>query len=126
MTYYFDRPDVMAKFTTTIVADKDKYPALLSNGNETKDPTHLLPYHPQFHILVFLLKGNLVAHGETSENKHWTRWEDPFRKPSYLFALVAGDLPYKEDTYVTSPSQRKVHIQANFFPHFVISHISMV
>lgn len=67
ITYFLDRPDVMAKFTTTITADKTKYPVLLSNGNR-------------------------VATGELDGNKHWVRWEDPFLKPCYLFALVAGNL----------------------------------
>lgn len=76
ITYYPDRPDVMAKFTTTIHADKKRYPVLLSNGN-------------------------CVAKGETDKNRHWVKWEDPFLKPSYLFALVAGDLVSVEDYFVT-------------------------
>ncbi len=75
ITYFLDRPDVMAKYTTTIVADA-KYPQLLSNGN-------------------------LVDHGKLEGNRHWAKWEDPFKKPSYLFALVAGDLSFLEDTFVT-------------------------
>ncbi|TCV90273.1 aminopeptidase N [Sulfurirhabdus autotrophica] len=75
ITYFLDRPDVMAKYTTTIVADT-KYPQLLSNGN-------------------------LVDHGKLEGNRHWAKWEDPFKKPSYLFALVAGDLSFLEDTFVT-------------------------
>jgi aminopeptidase N len=67
ITYYLDRPDVMAKFTTTITADKKKYPVLLSNGNPVKK-------------------------GSQPNGKHFVTWEDPFPKPSYLFALVAGDL----------------------------------
>jgi aminopeptidase N len=76
ITYYLDRPDVMAKFSTTLVADKVGYPVLLSNGN-------------------------LADRGEMDGNRHWVRWEDPFPKPSYLFALVAGDLALVEDRYVT-------------------------
>ncbi len=78
MTYYPDRPDVMAKFTTKIIADKRRYPVLLSNGNcvETGD-------------------------SENNPNYHWVKWEDPFKKPSYLFALVAGDLIAVEDNFVT-------------------------
>ncbi|MCF7529741.1 aminopeptidase N [Neisseria lisongii] len=75
ITYYADRPDVMAKFTTTIEADKTRYPVLLSNGNP-------------------------VAKGE-SGSRHWVKWVDPFAKPSYLFALVAGQLAKTEDTFVT-------------------------
>jgi len=76
ITYYPDRPDVLSRFTTTIVADRTKYPVLLSNGNP-------------------------VANGEEEGGQHWVTWEDPFRKPAYLFALVAGDLAMKEDHYVT-------------------------
>lgn len=76
ITYYLDRPDVMAKFTTTLVADQITCPVLLSNGN------------PE-------------AHGTTPDGKHWVTWKDPFPKPSYLFALVAGDLRYIEDAYTT-------------------------
>jgi aminopeptidase N len=76
ITYYPDRPDVMAKFTTTIYADKRHYPVLLSNGN-------------------------CVQKGEVDEKRHWVKWEDPFLKPCYLFALVAGDLVAVEDYFVT-------------------------
>ena len=65
ITYYPDRPDVMAVFTTTITADKARYPVLLSNGNQ-------------------------IGGGELSDGRHWAKWHDPFKKPSYLFALVAG------------------------------------
>lgn len=76
ITYYLDRPDVMALFTTTIVADKTRYPILLSNGNK-------------------------VDQGELDNNRHWVKWSDPFKKPSYLFALVAGDLYQLKDTFRT-------------------------
>ncbi|MCW8956497.1 MAG: aminopeptidase N [Gammaproteobacteria bacterium] len=76
ITYYLDRPDVMAQFTTTIVAEKTRYPVLLSNGNP-------------------------VRSGDEADGRHWVTWEDPFKKPSYLFALVAGDLAYVEDSYRT-------------------------
>lgn len=65
ITYWPDRPDVMSRFTVTIHADKTAYPVLLSNGN-------------------------LVDSGEEAEGRHWVRWEDPYKKPCYLFALVAG------------------------------------
>ncbi len=75
ITYFLDRPDVMASYTVTLRADKTKYPVLLSNGN-------------------------LVAHGELegagNEGRHFARWVDPHRKPSYLFALVAGQLVCRE------------------------------
>src|SRR5690554_8030021 len=76
ITYYLDRPDVMSRFTTTILADRGSYPILLSNGN-------------------------LIASGEHKGGRHWATWEDPFPKPSYLFALVAGDLCLIQDSYTT-------------------------
>lgn len=85
ITFYIDRPDVMSKFTTTIVADKKRYPVLLSNGNK-------------------------IDGGEFSDDRHWMKWEDPFAKPSYLFALVAGDLAVTEDRFTTM-SGRNVKIE---------------
>ena len=85
ITFYIDRPDVMSKFTTTIVDDKKRYPVLLSNGNK-------------------------IDGGEFSDGRHWVKWEDPFAKPSYLFALVAGDLAVTED-YFTTMSGRNVKIE---------------
>ena len=76
ITYYPDRPDVMAVFTTAIIADKARYPVLLSNGNR-------------------------IGGGELSDGRHWAKWHDPFKKPSYLFALVAGDLAVSRDTFTT-------------------------
>ena len=87
ITYYLDRPDVMSRFTTTIVADAERYPTLLSNGN-------------------CVARGTLD--GEPS--RHWVRWEDPFKKPSYLFALVAGALEHKSDKFTTA-SGREVALQ---------------
>lgn len=77
ITWFIDRPDVMTRFTTTIVADKKNYPTLLSNGN------------PQ-------------SMKEVGEGRHQVVWEDPFAKPSYLFALVAGNLKHIEDRYTTA------------------------
>ncbi|ALP53069.1 aminopeptidase N [Candidatus Tenderia electrophaga] len=85
ITYFYDRPDVMTLFTTTIEADKEKYPVLLSNGNA-------------------------VARGELGKGRHWVTWEDPFKKPSYLFALVAGRLACIEDNFTTK-SGREVTLQ---------------
>ena len=85
ITFYIDRPDVMSKFTTTIVADKKRYPVLLSNGNK-------------------------IDGGEFSDGRHWVKWEDPFVKPSYLFALVAGDLAVTEDRFTTM-SGRNIKIE---------------
>ena len=76
ITFYLDRPDVMSAFTTTLVADKQRYPVLLSNGNP-------------------------VASGSEEDGRHWATWQDPFRKPAYLFALVAGDLWCVEDSFTT-------------------------
>ena len=75
ITYYLDRPDVMSLFTTTVIADKAQYPILLSNGNP-------------------------MERGEET-GRHWVKWVDPFKKPCYLFALVAGDLSVLKDTFVT-------------------------
>ena len=85
ITFYPDRPDVMAVFTVTIVADKQRYPALLSNGN-------------------------LISMSELPGGQHQAVWHDPFKKPCYLFALVAGNLERIEDTYLTT-SGRKVKLQ---------------
>ena len=85
ITYYLDRPDVMAVFTTRIEADKSRYPVLLSNGNP-------------------------VDAGELDNNRHFVTWEDPFKKPCYLFALVAGTLSKVEDEFVTQ-SGRTIKLQ---------------
>jgi len=76
VTYFLDRPDVMSIFTTTIIAEKKKYPVLLSNGNP-------------------------VDEGDYDDGRHWVRWVDPFKKPCYLFALVAGDLGFIEESFTT-------------------------
>jgi Aminopeptidase N len=70
ITYYPDRPDVLSVFTTRVEADK-KFPVLLANGN-------------------------LIEAGETGEGRHYTVWQDPTKKPSYLFACVIGDLAYSK------------------------------
>ncbi len=77
ITYFQDRPDVMARYTTTLVADKTTYPILLSNGN-------------------------LIEQGVFDDGRHWAKWQDPFPKPSYLFALVAGNLICKQDNFTTA------------------------
>lgn len=76
ITWYLDRPDVLARFTTKIIADKARYPFLLSNGNR-------------------------IAQGDAEQGKHWVQWQDPFPKPCYLFALVAGDFDVLRDTFTT-------------------------
>ncbi|KLN62039.1 aminopeptidase N [Kiloniella spongiae] len=80
ITYYPDRPDVMATYTVTVHADQDSYPVLLSNGN-------------------------LIDQGVEEDGSHWAKWDDPFPKPSYLFALVAGDLACCEDSFKTRSGQ---------------------
>ncbi|RIY32420.1 aminopeptidase N [Psittacicella melopsittaci] len=85
ITYYFDRPDNLSVFTVKITADKAKYPYLLSNGNP-------------------------VESGDLAEGKHFAVWHDPFPKPSYLFALVAGEFDVLEDQFVTK-SGRKVDLK---------------
>lgn len=85
ITYYIDRPDVMAKFKNRMSAEKSKYPYLLSNGNRT-------------------------GAGDLPEGRHWVEWEDPFRKPCYLFAMVAGDFDVARDDFTTM-SGRKVDIE---------------
>ena len=72
MTYFPDRPDVMAKYKVMLRADKQRYPVLLSNGN-------------------------LIEEGDLGDGRHYALWEDPFNKPSYLFALVAGQLVCQEE-----------------------------
>ncbi len=85
ITYYPDRPDVLTLFTTTIIADCKRYPVLLSNGN-------------------------LQSEGELPDGRHFATWHDPFKKPSYLFALVAGDLVSIADTFTTC-SGREIVLQ---------------
>ncbi|MEX6502094.1 aminopeptidase N [Pseudomonas zhanjiangensis] len=85
ITYYLDRPDVMSKFTTTLSAEQHRYPVLLSNGNP-------------------------IASGPDEGGRHWVTWEDPFKKPAYLFALVAGDLWCVEDSFTTM-TQREVALR---------------
>ncbi|CAJ1434399.1 unnamed protein product [Effrenium voratum] len=85
-TYYLDRPDVMSKFTSVrIEADEDRCPILLSNGNR-------------------------IATGKLPEGRHFAEWSDPFAKPCYLFALVAGDLASIQDKFETA-SGREVHLE---------------
>lgn len=84
ITFYPDRPDVSSVFTTTIEADKKKFPNLLSNGN-------------------------LIAEEDLPDNRHQAIWYDPYRKPCYLFALVAGNLSALEDEFITC-SGRKVRL----------------
>ena len=76
ITWFLDRPDVLSRFTVTICADRERYPVLLSNGNPDGE-------------------------GDLDDGRHWSRWRDPWPKPSYLFALVAGRLTVLDDSFVT-------------------------
>ncbi|MEJ2767776.1 aminopeptidase N [Mycetohabitans sp. B46] len=91
ITYFLDRPDVMATYRVTLRADQAAYPVLLSNGN-------------------------LVDSGTLPHGRHYAKWEDPFRKPSYLFALVAGKLVAREQTITTRSGKEKL-LQVWVEPH---------
>jgi len=84
ITWFLDRPDVMSTYTVTLRADKASYPVLLANGNP-------------------------VDSGDEPDGRHWAKWADPFRKPCYLFAVVAGQLDVLRDTYTTA-SGREVQL----------------
>jgi aminopeptidase N len=83
ITYYLDRPDVLSVFTTTLVAPREGYPVLLANGNR-------------------------IDAGVNADGTHYATWHDPFPKPAYLFALVAGDLACVEDEFTTCSGRRVV------------------
>ena len=87
ITPYLDRPDVMSIFTTTVIADKEKYPVLLSNGNK------------------------IQCH-DSMDSRHGVSWHDPHPKPSYLFALVAGNLGFISDEYTTMSNY---HVELNIY-----------
>jgi aminopeptidase N len=84
ITWFLDRPDVMSTYSVTLHADKAKFPVLLVNGNP-------------------------VAAGDEADGRHWATWEDPFKKPAYLFAVVAGKLDVLRDTFTTA-SGRSVQL----------------
>ena len=90
ITFFLDRPDVMAEYTVLLRADKSKYPVLLSNGN-------------------------LVEEGTLDNGRHFAKWHDPFPKPSYLFALVAGRLAVREQR-ITSRSGKQHLLQVYVRP----------
>ena len=91
ITYFLDRPDVMSTYTVTLRADKTAYPVLLSNGN-------------------------LVDAGDLPDGRHFAKWQDPFKKPSYLFALVAGKLVALEERISTGSGKEKL-LQVWVEPH---------
>jgi aminopeptidase N len=84
ITFFPDRPDVLSKYRVRMEGDATAFPVLLSNGNQ-------------------------VGHGEAANGRHWAEWEDPFPKPCYLFALVAGNLKANRDSFTTM-SGRKVDL----------------
>ena len=90
ITWFLDRPDVMARFTVRLEADKASYPVLLSNGNPRES-------------------------GDLPDGRHYAVWDDPIPKPCYLFALVAGDLRHVEDQH-TTPSGREVRLRVYVEP----------
>ena len=91
ITPFLDRPDVLSRYRVTLIADRGRYPVLLSNGN-------------------------LVEQGELDGGRHYAVWEDPWNKPCYLFALVAGELDCIEDTFVTAEG-REVTLRIWVQPH---------
>ena len=100
ITYFLDRPDVMARYAVTIHADRTRFPDLLSNGNP-------------------------IARGTEANGRHWVRWEDPFPKPSYLFALVAARLDRLADSFVTASGRRvtlEIYVEPGKLPQ---SHFAM-
>ncbi len=91
ITYFIDRPDVMSRFKVRLEADKARYPVLLSNGNK-------------------------IDQGDLPDNQHWVAWEDPFAKPCYLFALVAGQLEKIQDRFVTQSGREitlEIYVEAH-------------
>ena len=91
ITWFLDRPDVLARYEVTITAEQQRYPVLLANGN-------------------------LLETGELPEGRHYARWQDPFPKPSYLFAMVAGNLVKIAETFITRsgrPVALEIYVQAH-------------
>ena len=89
ITFFPDRPDVMAKYTVMLRADKALYPVLLSNGN-------------------------LIEEGDLDDGRHYAKWEDPFKKPSYLFALVAAKLVCQEEKFKLADGDDHEAVQVQF------------
>lgn len=103
ITYYPDRPDVLAPFFVRVEADKAKYPYLLSNG----DPT---------------------GSGDLDGGRHYAEWTDPHPKPSYLFALVAGDFDVLEDSFTTSsgkPVKLAIYVEKGDAPRAAYAMLSL-
>ena len=92
ITYFMDHPDILTRYTTTVTADKTRFPILLSNGN-------------------------LHSQGDLEKNRHFAKWEDPFKKPCYLFALVAGDFDLIEDIFMTMSGRQialRIYVDKGF------------
>lgn len=93
LTYFFDRPDVLAKYRVRLVGDRHTFPHLLSNGNR-------------------------VAVGELDDGRHWAEWVDPFPKPCYIFAVMAGDWEVIRDT-MTTGSGRTLNLAIYADPEYI-------
>ncbi len=91
ITYFIDRPDVMARYQVTLCAERERFPRLLANGN--------LVQHGEGEPPQWFMEPESAA--TDAALRHWARWEDPFAKPSYLFAMVAADLDLLEDHFTT-------------------------
>ncbi|MGZ5098708.1 MAG: M1 family aminopeptidase, partial [Usitatibacter sp.] len=102
ITYFIDRPDVMARFAVTLCADKARFPRLLANGN-------LIAQGVGQPASWFMAPSSRPSPKDEG-HRHWARWEDPFPKPSYLFAMVAANLDLLEDHFSTR-SGRKALLQ---------------
>lgn len=91
ITWFLDRPDVLSRFEVTLIGDPEKYPVMLANGNR-------------------------IDSGQFDDGRHWVKWQDPFPKPGYLFAMVAGRLSLVEDFYTTGTG-RRIALQFFVEPH---------
>lgn len=91
ITWFADRPDVLSRFEVTLIGDPEQYPVMLANGNR-------------------------IGSGLLDDGRHWVKWQDPFPKPGYLFAMVAGKLSLVEDFYTTG-SGRMIALQFFVEPH---------
>ena len=98
ISFHSDRPDILSKYTVRIEADKNDYPVLLSNGN-------------------------IVKESDLTNNRHEIIWEDPYPKPSYLFALVAGKLNCVKDNFITKSNKKvKINIYVEYGDEKYVQH----
>jgi aminopeptidase N len=112
ITYFLDRPDVMSVFTVTIDAERARYPVLLSNGNlvASGDSSSAAAASA-----VASAAGASGAAASGAAGRHFATWHDPFKKPCYLFALVAGDLAHIEDNFITQSGRAvalRIYVEA--------------